>query len=325
LHIGIVLLLAVMTALAAAGLVWLMLGTPDVTLSPLRPAPSSSPAVAPNGVLTVAERLDAVKIVLATVGGVGAIVVLTAGYRKQRNEDVAAYWEETKTFADRFAKAAELLGNTACAVRVGAISALAQLADEWPGGRQQCIDTLCGYLRLPYQHDPNAADYSAGNREVRRLIIREIRNHLRDDWTGESWRGHRFSFERAVFDCGDLSKAIFEGGNVTFHRAQFVSNWFEFDDVQFRGTNVWFGKAVFADARVTFRNAVFDTKTVSFLQAQFAGGSVEFDGAQFKNGTVTFEGAVHTGASLTFAGATRQPPCSIKWDALTPLVPPTLR
>ncbi len=324
LHIVIVLVLAVLAVAAASGLVWLLLGTPNLDLTVAQPAPSGSPSATPNGTLTVADRLDAVKIVLAIVGGVGAIVVLTAAYRKQRNEDVAAYWEETKTFADRFAKAVELLGNTEHVVRIGAISALAQLADEWAGGRQMCIDTLCGYLRMPYESDPAAAAYSVATREVRRMIIREIRNHLRDDWTGQSWRGHRFSFERAVFDCGDLSKAVFEGGNVTFHRAQFAGNWFEFDGVQFRNTSVHFGKAKFAGARVTFRDAVFVGSRVSFQEAEFDAGNVEFDGARFVKGTVTFEGATHASANLTFNGATRGPQCSILWDALAPSVPSAL-
>jgi hypothetical protein len=322
----LVLAIAAVTAAGIASLIWLMLGRPDISTTPAAPSPPGSPVPGSGRSLTVGERLDAVKIVLALVGGVGAIVVLTAGYRKQRNEDVAAYWEETKAFADRFAKAAELLGHAEHAVRVGAVSALAQLADEWPSGRQMCIDTLCGYLRLPYEPDPKAKGYSAANREVRRMIIREIRNHLRDDWSGVTWRGQRFSFERAVFDCGDLTKAVFEGGNVTFHRARFVSGWFEFDDVRFVKTNAYFGKASFEGARVTFRCAVVtDESYVSFKDANFTDGSVEFDGAKFVMGEVTFEGATPAGAAFSFTNARREKECAIEWDGLTPVVPVSLR
>ncbi|WP_433295321.1 pentapeptide repeat-containing protein [Actinoplanes sp. CA-030573] len=314
LHIGVVLLLAAVTAGVAAVVVWLMLARPDLSRTPPRPAPSGAApsGTAPTGAtsagtLTVAERLDAVKIVLAVVGGIGAIVVLTAGYRKQRNEDVAAYWEETKAFSDRFAKAAEMLGNDECAVRIGAVAALAQLADEWPGGRQQCIDTLCGYLRLPYA----SSSPPSGNAEVRRSIIREIRNHLRDEWSGVSWRGHRFRFAGAYFDSGELTGAVFEGGNVSFHGATFANDWFLFHRVEFRRTNLSFAEAEFK-TKVTFTKAVFENSTVSFKDAKF-------------EGEIAFTDAEVRGARLDFGGASRDPAAVIDWGPLAPYVPVALQ
>ncbi|MFQ6394944.1 hypothetical protein ACLMAJ_15950 [Nocardia sp. KC 131] len=65
-------------------------------------------------------------------------------YRRQR--DV-----EQSRFVDRFGAAATQLGATDVAVRIAGVYAMAGVADESDGlRRQQCIDVLCGYLRLPY-------------------------------------------------------------------------------------------------------------------------------------------------------------------------------
>ncbi|MET9002728.1 hypothetical protein [Amycolatopsis sp. NPDC004169] len=282
LHVALLLLLATVVAVGFGALLWLGLGRPDA--------------------LTAGERLEALKVVLAVVAGIGAVVALTVAYRKQRDAELAEYREDAKAYADRFGKAADQLGNAEHVVRTGGVYALAELADEWIEGRQTCIDLLCAYLRMPYVADTASADYSHGNREVRRTIIRVIRNHLRDGWSAVSWRGYRFSFEGAVFDCGDFSKAHFRGGNVTFHRARFVAGHVEFNDVVFEGTPVWFSKAEFAGAHVDFRRSVFAGTVASFENAVFSAGRVEFDGVRFASGEVSFDNAVHEGSVATFDG-----------------------
>jgi hypothetical protein len=325
LHVGIILLITAAAVAASGLLLWALLGRPE--FGPPREVPTSAPSVNPKGAsLSASERLEAAKVVLAAVGGLGAIVALTVTYRRQRDAEIAEYREDTRVFSDRFARAVELLGHTEYSVRCGGVAALAQLADEWEGGRQTCIDTLCAYLRMPYEPDASSPQYSPGNREVRRIIIREIRNHLRDHWSGQSWRGYRFSFERAVFDCGDLSGAVFRGGNVTFHRAQFVGGWFEFDRVRFLGAGTYFSKAEFSGARVTFHEAEFGDSHVTFEGAKFYQGSIEFDCAHFDSvAQVTFLGATLGAADLSFAGAQRTPGASVEWGPLASQVPLRLR
>jgi hypothetical protein len=52
---------------------------------------------------------------------------------------------------ERFGAAAAQLGGQDVAVRIARVYAMAGVADESTGlRRQQCIDVLCGYLRLPY-------------------------------------------------------------------------------------------------------------------------------------------------------------------------------
>ena len=160
----------------------------------------------------------------------GALVALVVNYRKQ----LAA---EAGQFTAGFADAARQLGDQAPAVRIAGVYALATLADRHPGRRQQCIDALCGYLRLPYHPEAGAGhlaerstettdtetqvktidrrSYRADDREVRLTIIRTIRDHLRPH-AAVSWQGHDFDFTGATFDGGDFTKAVFSGGTVHF-------------------------------------------------------------------------------------------------------------
>lgn len=319
-HVALLLGISLALVTAFGVLLWLGLGRPDLTLPPPSPASTRTEpsATIPRSGLSVTERLDSLKVVFAVVAGIGAIVALTVAYRKQRDGEIAEYREDTKAFADRLTRSVDQLGSPEYAVRIGGIYGLAELADEWEDGRQMCIDILCAYLRLPYEPDTSSSDYSAGNREVRRMVIRLIRNHLREGWSAVSWRGYRFSFERAVFDCGDLSRAVFIGGNVTFHNAEFVTGSFQFDEVEFRGTPVWFTKTKFGGAHVTFRKAKFVCSPVTFRGTLFTSGKVEFDDAEFAGG-VSFNGADYAGGEVTFDGAAQTGP-DIEWGPFPPLI-----
>jgi hypothetical protein len=65
---------------------------------------------------------------------------------------------------ERFGRAAEQMGSGEPAVRLAGVSAMASLADEWEKQRQQCVDVLCAYLRLPVRQDD-------GKAEVRSTVV----------------------------------------------------------------------------------------------------------------------------------------------------------
>jgi len=62
--------------------------------------------------------------------------------------------QRTRTMNERFATAAEQLGDDKPAVRLAGVYAMAGLADDWKENRQTCVDVLCAYLRMPYEPDP---------------------------------------------------------------------------------------------------------------------------------------------------------------------------
>ncbi|MFG1941341.1 hypothetical protein [Nonomuraea sp. NPDC048826] len=117
----------VLAAASAVGLIVLALiglGSPDL----------------PRGELDVTNLLEVIKISLAVVAGVGGVVALVIAYRKQRLAEAGEAREHTKLYAERFDKATDKLGSEAPSVRLAGVHALAALADDWPGGRQMCID-----------------------------------------------------------------------------------------------------------------------------------------------------------------------------------------
>ncbi|MET9628228.1 hypothetical protein ABZX92_12265 [Lentzea sp. NPDC006480] len=84
----------------------------------------------------------------------GAIVALYALWLNDRKH----FLESEKTADERFARSVELLGNEADQVRVGAMHALAALANSTPRYRQTVIDVLCAYLRRPFEHPSHLAE-----------------------------------------------------------------------------------------------------------------------------------------------------------------------
>ena len=256
---------------------------------------------------TVTERLELVRTTITVTGFVGVVLAGVYAYRRQRLAEGDGRRADEIQFAARYSAAAEQLGHQAAPVRLAGAYALARLADDWPDERQACVDVLCAYLRLPYDPDPASPKYRADEREVRRIIIRIIRNHLRPDFPTEKWWDCNFSFERAVFDTGDLTGAHFKEGWVSFHRARFVSGTFYFSKVHFAGAHVRFNLAQFEGADVHFQGAKFSAGDVKFDKAQFSGGTVTFEGAKLTGCAVAFDDAVYSGGTVKW-GPFQPPP-----------------
>jgi len=267
--------------------------------------------------ITPTPGFQTTQLVLTLVGGVGAAILVVVAYRRQRDLELAR-------FDERFAAAAAQLGAGTAAERLAGVYAMAALADTWEIHRQQCIDVLCGYLRLPY--DPSNAllttvvsehtwpigtatgretrtyEQLPNDKEVRLTIISTITRHLRDG-AATSWQGHDLNFIGATFDGGDFSRANFTGGLVNFDRATFTGGDVSFDQAQFTGGTVSFDQAQFTDGTVTFYQAQFTDGTVTFDQAQFTGGWVTFLQAEFTGSQVTFNFAEFTAGHIAFLQA----------------------
>ncbi len=260
----------------------------------------------------------------------GTVVVALKGFQAAKSttkETLEAQREQlertleeqhVRTLNDRFATAAEKLGNDKPPpVRLAGVYAMAGLADDWDDNRQACIDVLCGYLRMPYARDPGEGEARLGflaDREVRHTVIRVITDHLRES-AKKSWRGRDFDFTNVVFDGGDFSQARFSGGmvrfggaeftggTVDFHSAEFTGGTVDFHSAEFTGGTVDFHSAKFTGATVDFHGAEFTGGTVDFSSAEFSGGRVDFSYAGFSGSTVEFGSSKFTGAGVSFGGA----------------------
>lgn len=142
--------------------------------------------------------LAPVKVALTVAAGVGAAVALVVAYRKQHQAERQEQREIARHYQDRFDAAVEQMGSKSATVRLAGAYALAGLADQSPGQRQQCIEVLCAHLRLPWNLEDAGALTSVqvqqpfGNRgtrtatytttpgeeEVRKTILRIIGRHL---------------------------------------------------------------------------------------------------------------------------------------------------
>ncbi|RCV50507.1 pentapeptide repeat-containing protein, partial [Marinitenerispora sediminis] len=306
---------------------WILLGTP---------AWDPPDTLTPRALDAVATRAFGI------VAGLGGVALLIISYRRQRATEAENRREETRLFNERFTTAYANLGSEHAAVRLGAVHALANLADDAPTDAlvQMVIDVLCAYLRMPYTPEPeplpDGADQAAraehrrerleffAFREVRHTVIRLISNHLGKD-NPTRWRGRNYDFTDAVFDGGSFTGAVFTGSTVSFDNAEFTSGAVDFSAATF--PTVDFRDAGFSGRSVSFRSAAFPggrggpasarasamartsggtapgRGVVSFRQCAFAGSVVRFDNATFAGEHVDFGYTLFDGSAVSFADA----------------------
>lgn len=283
-NIAVLLVVAVLLAATTGVSIWLILGRPSLRAS----AP-----------WTVTDSFNFAKVVLAIIGGIGAVVALVIAYRKQKLGEAAERREESKVFAERFTKAAEQLGSDQAAIRLAGVYAFEKLAEDWHNGRQTCIDVLCAYLRMPYTparrsvqpaktRDNEKKKDAREEKQVRDTAIRVIAGHLREG-AEPSWQGFDFDFTGATFDGGDFSKCVFSGGKVSFSHASFVGGITEFCGAKFSG------------ADMNFIGLMLDGGYLDFLRAEFCGSWVRFGHMHCEDGNFRFHGAQFSGGFATFA------------------------
>lgn len=167
--------------------------------------------------------------------------------------------------------------------------------------RQQCIDVLCGYLRLPF--DPESGKdhrseyvrkisheaYSVKteesdyfrlryyDREVRKAITRVMAQRLRGD-SEISWSSNVFDFTSAYLE------------DLEFYEVKFNSTaWFT--RATFAGESCWFYGSEF-HGRTRFDGAIFKCRTVNFNDAVFDGPVMNFSGCHFKGDSLSFTKAL---------------------------------
>src|SRR5215203_4605188 len=140
---------------------------------------------------------------------------------------------------------------------------MAHLADEWAEQRQQCVDVLCAYLRLPWAGNPTQLEPNTTTtehswpdgegqrkceREVRQTLVRVIASHLRSDTgsiTGPASAGRTWistsqtrpcqtpTFVKPTSAAGPHTDGR-PSGPASFGGVQFSAVAF-FDDAQFSG------------------------------------------------------------------------------------------
>jgi hypothetical protein len=273
-----------------------------------------------------ASQSDVLKLALGVVAAGGAAIALVVNYRRQQHleRDDAGHRDQVRLFTERFGAAAAQLGGERPAVRLAGVYSMAALADVWDTQQQQCIDVLCGYLRLPYAGEPppgypqivveqrqyadgaiqrtQTTTYQAGEIQVRRAIVDIIRQHLQPG-ADFNWSRRSFDFSGATLINADFAGAVFTGKRTSFNRATLSGENTSFDRATFSSEGALFDGATFASDRTSFRRATFSSKRTSFSQATFSSDRTLFDGATFASDRMSFSGATFSGVITSFSGA----------------------
>ncbi|PPJ29400.1 hypothetical protein C5E45_34095 [Nocardia nova] len=214
---------------------------------------------------------------------------------------------------------------------------MAGVANESKGlQRQQCIDVLCGYLRLPYSPERGSNyqtkhvikskdatgveietedhfEYPQNDREVRLTILRVIADHLRS--YEYNWSTLDFDFRGAHVEGVDFSHTTFKSlarftgarftGEANFDGVR-LTGWANFDGCTFEDGASFNGARIY---QATFEGANFESAT-SFHQTEFDDGAnfakasfseVEFIRCGFSGYRTDFERSTFNG-ELTFDG-----------------------
>jgi hypothetical protein len=305
----VILLLAAFTSLS-----WALLGRPR--LGQLH-------------VLTPRQVGDILKFNGALVAGLGAVVALVLGYRRQKvseakqaldqqnlelvrkkqeldeatmalsreNTDAIAKREETKSRNERYVSAATQLGHESTAVRLAGAYAMAGLADDWSAERQACIDVLCGYLRMP----PLDADHSEREKRVRHAIIGVIAKHLRKG-ADPDWQGNTFDFTGATFNGGSFQDVhLGPTTELDFTQVTFC-DVISFVGMEVAGGYAWFGNiSLSPGTNLLFFNAKVSGGWISFSQSHLTDGRIAFDGTNIEGGSIAFPIARLAGTAIDFA------------------------
>jgi uncharacterized protein YjbI with pentapeptide repeats len=298
-----VLLGAAVAAALTFFLTWLVLKIPPT---------GRLPAPGPDG---TSPFLDVLKVALTVSAGIGGAVALVVAYRRQRHLEV-----DDAGRRSRYTSASQQLGDPQAAVRLAGVYAMANLADEWAEQRQQCVDVLCAYLRLPWAGNPTQVEpnttttehtwpdglgqrkvtrtYSgrAGEREVRQTLVRVIASHLRPGTRSTagsaiSWSDLDIDLTNAAMPNADFTCANFRG-RTSFNGAAFSGSSY-FDSAQF-SNYAHFDGAKFSDI-ASFSEARF-SGGASFAEAQFSDLAI-FPAAQF-SAIATFHGTRFSDVAL---------------------------
>lgn len=258
----------------------------------------------------VGEEPALVQPALALLTPYIALVTAVFAYRKGKLALADSQRADVAAFQQRFIDASTLLAASSAPARVAGARALGSLARDWVDNRQECVDVICGYLKvkpsdehLSIDHSKEGADkytWKNGEDTVREALVDELRRlfaerdvpnrkkrvniHLTRAWlagttgfgdatfTGDAWFNNATFTGPAWFDNARFA------GMATFDHATFASlAWFS--NAEF-SSHAWFEHTTFAD------QAMFDSSSFTnhalFADATFT-SPVVFDHSTFKD------------------------------------------
>lgn len=219
-------------------------------------------------------------------------------FGRQRHHEEEACGTSPEELIQRYGVASAQLDSDNAIIRLAGVSAMARVADDWPEQRQQCIDLLCGYLRMAPRPDAGFGEIDARN-----AIVGIISAHLRAQ-SAISWVKHDFDFAGAALFDADFADVTFAGAHTSFARATFSGGVTRFARATFSGEVTRFDGATFSGGVARFDGATFSGPYTIFAGARFSGWHTIFDGASFTGRCTLFDAATFSGWYTNFDLAT---------------------
>ena len=244
------------------------------------------------------NRLEQVKTILTTIGGIGGVGYLVIKYREQSGSERDRARLEESEADKKLADAVQQLGSESPQVRIAGVYALADIADTYGSEKygvdynKRAVEILCGYLRTVR---------SDNDEPVESAVLSILSNHLTPpadslrnknigpwsrytiDLRGAILR-ETINFQGACIASLDCRQAEFYG-KADFTEAHFDGDT-RLDNAHFHRTAIFTGTQFQQDARSTesgaaFGGTRFDGNTY-FDNAHFH-HEADFTGAQFQD------------------------------------------
>lgn len=242
------------------------------------------------------NRLDQVKTILTTIGGIGGVGYLVIKYRERSAS-------EQGEADEKLLHAVQQLGDSSAQVRIAGVYALANVADTYGDSHIQCvIDILCGYLRIDRTCEGLKEDSSTNDKSpsfidgpVESTILTVLANHLHPShpkfrqWTSCSLDLHGATLTETV-DFSDTHIGEIDARDTKFRIAIFERAIFHgkanFENSIF--TNVANFKCTNFKKEADFSNASFeqhvDFSGNSDEERSIFAGEVKFENTTFFSG-----------------------------------------
>jgi len=280
------------------------------------------------------NRLEQVKTILTTIGGIGGVGYLVIKYREQSGSERDRARLEESEADKKLADAVQQLGSESPQVRIAGVYALADIADTYGSEKygvdynKRAVEILCGYLRTVR---------SDNDEPVESAVLSILSNHLTppaDSLRNKNigpWSRYTIDLRGAILretinfqgaciaslDCrqaefygkADFTEAHFDGDtrldNAHFHRtAIFTGTQFQ-QDARSTESGAAFGGTRF-DGNTYFDNAHFHHEA-DFTGAQFQDNAksnlnTSFAGTHFHNKSIFNNAHFHQNAENTLTG-----------------------
>jgi hypothetical protein len=256
--------------------------------------------------------LELLRVALLVTGGVGAAVALVVAYRKQnlgeraeRREVAEAELarradqrEEARLFHERFTSAAAQIASDDLMICLAGIYAMSALAEDWPAGRQMCVEVICGLLRKPPIGTTGDGLRNAEERNVRDSAFRLLVEHFKEGPV-KRWSNIKIDLTGIEMNEIDFSECIMENVDLILRRVRVPSREaILFISSRFDNSRIDLSGSLFEEeSSIQAEEAYFERSTINLARTRFGGSVKLLNRSTFLTSSLDFDLTTFEGAN----------------------------